>query len=141
MISSAKRLLDTCFISELRRPRIDDGVAQWVQSNAPADSFISVVTVMELESGAASAERTDPRRGMMLRLWLELVIATEFKRRTVNINPEIAIKAGRIVSATQLDPSDALIAATAIHHGLTVVTRNVRHFEPTGVSLVNPWAA
>lgn len=141
MIEPTRWLLDTCFISELRKPKPDRGVDEWITENNPSQCYVSVISLLELERGASLLERRDARQATLLRIWLEQVISIEFARRTISITPDVALKAGRLAGHMSTAYNDTLIAATAIHHGLTVVTRNVRHFEPTGVSLVNPWAA
>ncbi|MGV1035068.1 MAG: type II toxin-antitoxin system VapC family toxin [Microbacteriaceae bacterium] len=140
MTSEERWLLDTCLVSELRRPRINSGVAEWVEEHSPSSCFLSVMTVLELESGLSAIERRDPKQATLLRIWLTHVVGVEFKRRTIVVSSEVALKAGRISFHAGISIADSLIAATALQHNLTVVTRNVRHFERTGVAVVNPWA-
>ena len=135
-------LLDTRVISELRKARAGtadpNGVA-WANSVDANALFISAITVVELEQGVMLVERRDTRQGMALRAWLDGQVMREFSLRTLPIDADVArCCAGLHVPALQSD-RDALIAATALVHGMTVVTRNVADFGTTGVRLIDPW--
>ncbi|UYK77452.1 type II toxin-antitoxin system VapC family toxin [Xanthomonas sacchari] len=135
-------VLDTNVLSELRKVRLgraDANVAAWAESVDAADLFISAITVMELELGVLSIERKDATQGAMLRSWLEQHVLPEFSGRTLPIDIAVAQRCARLHIPDKRGERDALIAATALVHGMAVVTRNVSDFEPTGVPIVNPW--
>jgi len=137
-------VLDTNVLSELRKVRLgraDANVAAWADSVDAADLFISVITVMELELGVLSIERKDATQGAMLRAWLEQHVLPEFSGRTLPIDTAVAQRCARLHVPDKRGERDALIAATALVHGMAVVTRNVPDFQPTGVPIVNPWGA
>lgn len=137
-------VLDTNVVSELRKVRVgkaDLNVAAWVESVDAAELFVSVITIMELELGVLSIERKDVTQGAMLRSWLEQHVLPEFSGRTLPIDTAVAQRCARLHVPDKRGERDALIAATALVHGMTVVTRNVADFEPTGVALLNPWEA
>jgi predicted nucleic acid-binding protein len=135
-------VLDTNVVSELRKVRLgkaDMNVTAWTQSVDAADLFVSAITVMELELGVLSVERKDATQGVMLRSWLEQHVLPEFNGRTLPVDTAVAQRCARLHAPDKRSERDALIAATALVHGMTVVTRNVADFKPTGVLLVNPW--
>lgn len=135
-------LLDTNVISELRKQtsgRAHENVVAWAKS-VPADSlYVSVITIMELEMGALSIQRKDSRQGNLLRLWLDTQVIPAFSGRTISIDVPVAQCCAGLHIPDPRSERDALIAATAIVNGMTVVTRNLADFEPTGVKLLNPW--
>ncbi|MEQ1729427.1 MAG: type II toxin-antitoxin system VapC family toxin [Vicinamibacterales bacterium] len=135
-------LLDTNVVSELRRPeRADANVRVWA-STTPAELYaISVVTVLELERGILLVERRDAMQAAVLRRWLEREILTPLADRILPIDTAIARRCANLHVPDPRPERDALIAATALTLGLTVVTRNVGDFEPMGVALINPWLA
>lgn len=135
-------VLDTDVVSELRKVQIgksDLNVAAWAQSVDAADLFVSAITLMELELGVLSIERKDAAQGAMLRSWLEQHVLPEFSRRTLPIDTAVALRCARLHVSDKRGERDALIASTALVHGMTVVTRNVTDFKPTGVTILNPW--
>jgi predicted nucleic acid-binding protein len=137
-------VLDTNVVSELRKVRLgkaDLSVAAWAQSVDAADLFVSAITIMELELGILSLERKDATQGAMLRAWLEQQVLPEFSGRTLPIDTAVAQRCARLHGPDRRGERDALIAATALVHGMTVVTRNVADFKPTGVTIINPWEA
>jgi predicted nucleic acid-binding protein len=135
-------LIDTNVWSELRnRGRTDAGVRAWAQDADPADMYLSVVTVFELERGVLLIERRDPEQGLRLRRWLEERVLEPFSRQILPIDGPIARRSAALHVPDPRPERDALIAATALTHRLTVVTRNVSDFEPMGVALLNPWSA
>ena len=137
-------VLDTNVVSELRKVQLgkaDLSVATWAQSVDAADLFVSAITLMELELGVLSIERKDATQGAILRLWLEQHVLPEFSRRTLPIDTAVALRCARLHVPDKRGERDALIAATALVHGMTVVTHNVADFKPTGVTILNPWEA
>lgn len=135
-------VLDTNVVSELRKVRAgkaDPNVAAWAESVDAADLFVSVITIMELELGVLSIERKDATQGAVLRAWLEQHVLPEFSGRTLPIDTAVAQRCARLHIPDKRGERDALIAATALVHGMAVVTRNVVDFQPTGVTLLNPW--
>lgn len=137
-------ILDTNVVSELRKARtgkIDTNVATWAESMEASDLFISSITIMELELGILSVERRDAIQGSLLRSWFEQHVLPEFSGRTLPVDTAVALRCARLHVPDKRGERDALIAATALVHGMTVVTRNVVDFEPTGVSIINPWVS
>ena len=136
-------LLDTNVVSELRKARsgkADVGVAAWAAGAPAASLFISVVTVQELEIGVLLAERRDPPRGAILRGWLEDHVLPAFTDRILPVDVAVARRGASLHVPDPRPIRDALIAATALVHGLCVVTRNVSDFERTGAQVLNPWS-
>ncbi len=135
-------VLDTNVVSELRKVRFgkaDANVAAWAESVDAADLFVSEITIMELELGVLSIERKDAAQGVMLHAWLEQCVLPEFSGRTLPVDTAVAQRCARLHVPDKRGERDALIAATALVHGMTVVTRNVADFKATGVTLINPW--
>lgn len=135
-------LLDTNVVSELRKARAgkaDRHVAAWAAPVSLTQLFISVITIHELELGVLLAERRDPRQGRLLRAWLDGRVVAGFGTRILPVDTSVVRRSARLHVPNPRPFRDALIAATALVHGMTVVTRNVPDFEPTGVLLVNPW--
>ena len=133
-------ILDTCIISELHDVKPEPAVISKVDALGE-DVYISVVTISEMSIGAHSL-RVRPRR----RALLDQLAQTErrFAGRTLHVDADIARLCGQIRGerrrvGIQIGLADGMIAATALHHGMAVMTRNVRHFAPTGVEVVNPW--
>lgn len=133
-------LLDTNVISELRRPeRADRNVAAWAGTMPAASVFISVISILEIELGALLSARKDAAQGTVLRDWIDEQILPRFEGRILPVDTAVAQRCARLHVPDRRAERDALIAATAMVHGLTVVTRNVADFEPAGVALLNPW--
>ncbi|WP_416778615.1 type II toxin-antitoxin system VapC family toxin [Xenorhabdus budapestensis] len=135
-------VLDTNVVSELRKIRAgkaDPNVAAWAESIDAADLFVSAITIMELELGVLLIERKDATQGAMLRAWLEQHVLPEFSERTLPVDTAVAQRCARLHVPDRCSERDALIAATALVHGMTVVTRNVADFQSTGVTILNPW--
>jgi len=135
-------LLDTNVISELRKTgdgKADPAVVAWVSRIDAAEMFISVLTLMELEIGILRVERRDAQQGARLRDWFENRVCPEFKDRTLGIDAAIARRCARLHVPNPKSERDALIAATALEHGLHVVTRNTDDFAAMDVALINPW--
>ena len=135
-------VLDTNVVSELRKVRLgkaDRNLVAWAESVDAADLFVSAITIMELELDVLSIERRDATQGALLRSWLEQHVLPEFSLRTLPVDTAVAQRCARLHVPDRRGERDALIAATALVHGMTVVTRNIADFKPTGVPLVNPW--
>lgn len=135
-------LLDTNVLSELRKlgdGRADANVTAWLANRDASSFFISVITVMELEIGILRVERRDQRQASLLRQWVDTIVRPEFSARTLPIDEAIALRCARLHVPDPRSDRDALIAATALQHGMSVVTRNVADFAATGVPLINPW--
>lgn len=135
-------LVDTNVWSELRnRGRSDPNVRAWAQGVGETELYLSVVTVFELERGVLLVERRDAQQGLRLRTWLEQNVLTPFAARILPVDAGIARRCAAFHVPDPRPERDAMIAATAVAHGLTVVTRNTTDFEPMGVSFLNPWLA
>ena len=132
-------LLDTNVISELRKPQADAKVVAWAKSVIAPRMFISAITLKELGTGVLRIERRDPVQGKVLRTWLKRHVMPAFDARILPVDAAVALRCAQLHVPDQANESDALIAATALVHGLTVVTRNVCDFRSSGVPLLNPW--
>ena len=135
-------LLDTNVVSEIGKVvegKADGHVAAWQSRVDTVNCFISAVTMMELEIGVLRMERRDAKQGQRLRQWLNEQVVSEFDSRVLAIDVAIARRCAALHVPNPRPERDALIAATALVHGMTVVTRNTADFEPTGVALLNPW--
>lgn len=135
-------LLDTNVISELRKARAgkaDRNVAAWARTIPVGSLFLSAIVIQELEIGTLLAERRDPPAGAILRAWLDDHVLPAFAERILPVDTTIARRSAALHVPDPRPVRDALIAATGLVHGMTVVTRNVADFAPTGVPLLNPW--
>src|ERR1700761_8675572 len=133
-------VLDTNVVSHLRRPdKADPNVVAWAANVPVASIFISSITLLELELGTLQKERKDPKRGAILRAWMDNQILTRFVGRVLAVDTAVALRCARLHVPDPCSERDALIAAAALVHGMTVVTRNVEDFQPTGVEILNPW--
>jgi toxin FitB len=135
-------LLDTNVVSELRKVaggKADARVSAWQAGLDGFACFISVVTLQELEIGVLRVGRRDAAQGALLRAWLEQRVLPEFAGRILPIDQVVALRCAQLHVPDPRPVHDALIGATALVHGLTVVTRNTADFEPMGVALLNPW--
>jgi predicted nucleic acid-binding protein len=135
-------LIDTNVVSELRlsksRPP-DPRVVAWTASVSPLNTYLSVVSVLELEKGILSMERRDKAQGAVLRQWLDKSILIGFAGRILPVSLDVARRCAALHVPMTRPDRDAWIAATALVQGMTVVTRNVADFQPTGVPVLNPW--
>ncbi|HVE24756.1 MAG TPA: type II toxin-antitoxin system VapC family toxin [Sporichthya sp.] len=134
-------LLDTNVVSELRksRQRIAPQLRSWAERQITHELSVSVITVMEIEIGVARVERRDDAQGEMLRRWFDEELLGAFEGRVLAIDLDVFRRAANLHVPDPRPERDALIAATALTHGLTVVTRNAADFEPLGVAVLNPW--
>ena len=131
-------LLDTVVVSELRKARPNPRVLEWMRGLREADVFLSVVTVGEIERGIRQVR--DAEFALALSRWLEDLLRF-YGDRILPITPEIARRWGRLSADLGHEGADLLLAATAAAHRLTLATRNVRHFTPTGVAVFDPFKA
>jgi toxin FitB len=129
-------LLDTNVLSDARRHM--PAVLDWIRSAGGHRQFVSVVTIGELWRGIAKLARKDPRGAAKIASWLASV-RDEYKNDILPITEGVAREWGRLSARRGRPPGDSLIAATALFHDLTLVTRNVADFQDTGVRVVNPW--
>lgn len=132
-------LLDTNVLSELRRRAPDPGVVRWVQERPVSTLFLSVLTLGELRKGVEGL--ADSARRLMLLDWLETELPAFFAGRILPVDVAVADRWGRMVAQAgrPVPAIDSLLAATALQHGLMLVTRNVRDVADLGVQVVNPW--
>jgi toxin FitB len=131
-------LLDTMVLSELRRGRRDPGVVEWIAGQRGSDLFLSAITIGEIERGIALQRPRNSEFASTLAEWLDTVL-TLYSDRILAVDTSTARRWGRLAAAMGNDSDGLIIAATALEHGLTVVTRNIRHFEPAGVAVLNPF--
>ncbi len=135
-------IVDTNVVAELRKVRLgraDKNVASWVDSVSTIELFLSVITIQELEIGVLLAERRDPKQGMILRKWFNHQVLPVFAGRILPVDLVVAQCSAKLHVPNPRPIRDGLIAATALVHGMTVVTRNIADFEPTGACVINPW--
>jgi predicted nucleic acid-binding protein len=131
-------LLDTVVLSELRKSQPSAAVLEWLSSQRDSELFICVVSLGEIERGIEKKRSSDPGFATFLGRWLDDLVNL-YGDRMLPITPVIARRWGSLSARMGNDSADLLIAATAITHGLKVATRNVRHFAPTGVEVINPF--
>lgn len=135
-------LLDTSVVSELRKARtgkINKNVAAWAASISAEEMYISVITVLELELCVLLMERKDEVQGKIFRAWLDRQVIPVFSQRIIEMDADIAKCCAGLHVPDRRSDRDAIIAATALVHGMAIVTRNVSDFYDTGVSILNPW--
>lgn len=135
-------VLDTNVVSELRKAKAgkaDKNVSAWAAGVAPSSLFLSAISILELERGTLLVEQRDLAQGAMLRAWLDGHVLPAFAGRVLPVDTAVAQCCARLHVPDPRADRDALIAATALIHGMAVVTRNVADFEPTGVRILNPW--
>lgn len=137
-------LLDTNVVSELRKVgdgKADANVTAWVGAQDSRDLFISAITILELERGILSIQRRDAAQSSRLRAWMDSRVRPEFAERVLPIDDAVATRCAHLHVPDRRNEADALIAATALCHGLIVATRNVKDFEGMGVIILDPWQA
>ncbi len=135
-------LLETNVLSELRKAgdgKADRKVVGWLAQQDAASFYVSVLTLMEIEIGILRVERRDRLQGEKLRFWMESRILSEFADRVLPIDTAVALRCASFHVPDPRPERDALIAATAVIYGMTVVTRNTSDFLPLCVPLINPW--
>lgn len=134
-------LLDTNVISEARKSagRADHHVVRWLDSHDRALMFVSVISLLELEIGVLRVERRDPPQGALLRTWLDGRVRPAFAGRILPVTDRICVRGARLHVPDPRPERDALIAATALEHKLTIVTRNVSDFSDVALKVLNPW--
>lgn len=135
-------LLDTNVVSELRKAKsgkADSKVITWASQIPTASLFLSAISILEIEMGILLRERRDPLQGQVLREWLENQVLPAFEGRILAIDTAVARQCAQLHVPDPCAERDALIAATALVHGLVLVTRNVDDFKATGVEILNPW--
>lgn len=135
-------LLDTNVISELRKAKskhANKKVIKWAKNVSVSSLFLSVISILELEIGIHSMEHRDPTQGAILRSWMDAHVLTTFSERILFIDTAIAQRCAKLHVPNKKSDRDAIIAASALVHGMVVVTRNTRDFEQTGVEILNPW--
>lgn len=134
-------MLDTDVVSALRRPdRLPQQVVDWASASDADDFFLSAISVLEIEQGILAKARSDKAQGEMLRTWFDSDVLAKFEDRILPVDTAVARRCAQLHVPDRRPERDALIAATALVHGLSVVTRNAADFEPTGVAVINPWS-
>jgi predicted nucleic acid-binding protein len=135
-------VLDTNVVSELRKAKAgkaDRHVVAWASSVPAGQLYLSAITVLELEMGVLRIERRDRAQGALMRAWLDEQVMPAFAGRVLAVDAVVALRCARLHVPNRLAERDALIAATALVHGMTVVTRNVGDFAAASVALIDPW--
>lgn len=133
-------LLDTDVLSELRKRKCNPGVAKWFSAVPDSELFLSVITISEIERGIERQRILDPVFAEQLVTWLEFTLRA-FGERILPLTVNVARRWGRLAAQIGNKDLDLAIAATALEHGLTIVTGNARHFQRTGVPLLKPFHA
>lgn len=137
-------LLDTNVVSELRKSKsgkAHPSVTAWAAQMPAGSLYVTVITLLELEMGVLRLERRDAAQGVILRAWLDGHVLPAFAGRVLAVDSAVALQSARLHVPHKISERDAMIAATALVHGMTVVTRNVADFEASAVRLFNPWLA
>ena len=133
-------LLDTNIVSELRKAsKADQRVVNWARQTDTLSMYISVISILEIRMGILSLQRKDAEQAKVLDSWLSRQVIPGFADRILPIDLPVSLRCAELHVPDPRSDRDALIAATALHHGLTVVTRNTRDFIATGAMLHNPW--
>lgn len=135
-------LLDTNIISELRKApsgKANENVINWASSVSSTSLYLSVITILELQTGILLKKRKDPTQASILQNWLTNKVFPAFTHRIIPIDTDVAIKCASLHVPNPQSERDALIAASALTHGMTVVTRNIKDYKSSKVSVHNPW--
>ena len=135
-------LLDTNVVSELRRAqtgKAKPNVVKWAASIQPEMLYLSVISVLEIETGILLMERRDLNQGALLRRWLEDQVLPTFDGRILPVDVAVARKCAELHVPDRRSERDAMIAATALIHRMKVVTRNVSDFDQSTAEIINPW--
>lgn len=133
-------VLDTNVISELRRPaKADPKLLAWANATPVVHTYLSAVTILEIELGTLLMERKDKAQAKVLRAWIDTLILPRFDGRILPVDTAVAQCCARLHVPDPRAERHALIAATAVVHSMTVVTRNVADFGMSGVNVLNPW--
>jgi len=135
-------LLDTNVISEIRKVNLgkaNAGVAEWTRQASQSLMYVSVISLMEIEQGILRLERRDTVQASLLKNWLHNKVLPSFDDNVVNIDQRVALACAALHVPDKQPANDSLIAATALIHDLTLVTRNTSDFIHTGVKLLNPF--
>ena len=133
-------LLDTNVVSELRKgSRAHRGVRKWAEDLSAGNLYLSAVSILELEIGILLVARRDRKQGEVLRTWMDKHVLPAFAGQVLPVDTVIAQRCAALHVPNLRSDRDALIAATALVHGLVIVTRNTKDFQPMGVNLINPW--
>lgn len=132
-------LLDTNVLSEMRRPRGDEGVKHWVSSTPDDDLYLSVLVIGEIRRGIERLKRRDPAQAGVYEVWLDTVLR-DYAGRILPVDAEAADEWGRVSVPDPVPIMDGLMAATAKVRGMTFVTRNTADVERTGVAVLDPFS-
>jgi len=135
-----KYLIDTNVLSEARKPTGDDSVKAWLRRQIPEDLAISVITVLEIDIGIQRLHRHDPMTAEVLQKWLDERVLTAFTGRILPLDLGCVHHVASLHVPDPAPDHDAIIAGTALAHGLIVATRNTKDFTRTGVRVINPWS-
>jgi predicted nucleic acid-binding protein len=132
-------LIDTCVLSELRKKIPNQGVIDWFAARSVPTLYLSVLTLGELKKGITALEEVKRRETLLN--WLESDLPLFFSGRILSIDTDVAIRWGELLAVAKrpMPAIDSLLAATASHHAMSVVTRNQRDFEDFGIEVINPW--
>ncbi len=135
-------ILDTNVVSELRKgTKANRSVRTWAQALPAASLYLSAISILELELGILLVERRDPKQGGVLRSWMESHVLPAFAGRVLPMDLAVAQRCAALHVPNPRSDRDAIIAATALVHGMSVATHNVKHFQPMSVAIVDPWQA
>jgi predicted nucleic acid-binding protein len=133
-------ILDTNVVSELRKAtKAAPSVRKWAHTRPAGSLYLSAISILELELGVLLMERRDKKQGTILRAWMDGHVLPAFAGRVLAIDTAVAQRSAALHVPDPRSDRDALIAATALIYGMIVVTRDVNHFQPMGVSVVDPW--
>ena len=135
-------LLDTNVILELRKApsgKANENVINWASSVSNTSLYMSVITILELETGILLKERKDPKQAAILHDWLNDRVLPAFENRVIPIDKDVALKCATLHVPDPRSDRDALIAASALAHGMVVITRNVKDYDGSRVEVLNPW--